>query len=357
MRIAVDAMGGDFAPAQIVKGALEAATAFSAEIILVGQPDAIEKALAGASKPDNLTIRPAEDVVAMDDSPVAALRGSRQSSLAVAVEMVRAGEAQAVVSAGNSGAFMAMATMRLRTISGIQRPGIGVFLPTGRGKRLLIDAGANADCKPRHLYEFALMGSTYAQYALGLDNPTVGLLSIGHEESKGNELVRAAYTLLRDGQLNFAGNIEGDRIFAGDVDVVVCDGFVGNVVLKMAEGLAESIVHLLKDGIRESKLAMLGALLMKPALRRLRTRFDYAEYGGMLLLGVNGICVVCHGKSSAKAIRNAIAVAQKAVEGDVVGHMRANCAILGDRPAAEADVSAKETVASAQSTSVEIPSV
>ena len=328
MKIAVDAMGGDFAPAEVVKGAVEAARLSDAEIVLVGRSDAIEQALAGLTRPANLTIRPAADVVAMDDSPVTALKGSRQSSLAVAVEMVREGEAQAVTSAGNSGAFMALATMRLRMIPGMQRPGIAVFLPTPKGKRLLIDAGASADCKPRHLLEFAIMGSTYAQHALGLENPTVGLLSIGHEESKGNELVRATYPLLRDAPLNFMGNIEGNHIFSGEADVVVCDGFVGNVVLKVGEGLADVIIKQIKAGILNSVTAKLGALLMKPVLLRLKASFDYAEHGGALLLGVNGICVVSHGRSDARAVRNAIAVAQKAVEKDVVAHMRAKCATV-----------------------------
>ena len=345
MRIAVDAMGGDFAPAEVVKGAVEAARLSDAEIVLVGQPDAIEQALAGVPRPANLTIRPAAGIVAMDDTPVTALKGSRQSSLAVAVEMVRDGEAQAVVSAGNSGAFMAVATMRLRMVPGMQRPGIGVFLPTPKGKRLLIDAGASADCKPRHLLEFAIMGSTYTKYALGLDNPTVGLLSIGHEESKGNELVRATYPLLRDSHLNFMGNIEGNHIFSGDADVVVCDGFVGNVVLKVGEGLADVIIKQIKAGIVSSAIAKIGALMMKPVLRRLKASFDYAEHGGALLLGVNGICVVSHGRSDAKAVRNAITVAQKAVASDVVSHMRAQCAALqpsptnGDAESAAADAS------------------
>jgi phosphate acyltransferase len=332
MRIAVDAMGGDFAPAEIVKGALDAARLSDAEIVLVGRPDAIEQALAGVPRPGNLIIRPAADVVAMDDSPVTALKGSRQSSLAVAVEMVRDGEAEAVVSAGNSGAFMAVATMRLRMIPGMQRPGIGVFLPTPKGKRLLIDAGASADCKPRHLLEFAVMGSTYAQYALGLENPTVGLLSIGHEESKGNELVRATFPLLRDAPLNFMGNIEGNHIFSGKADVVVCDGFVGNVVLKVGEGLADVIIKQIKAGIKASVIAKVGALMMKPVLRRLKRSFDYAEYGGALLLGVNGICVVSHGRSDARAIRNAIAVAQKGVANHVVAHMREKCAVVQPTP-------------------------
>lgn len=319
MVIAVDAMGGDAAPEAVVAGALLAAPQVEGTVILVGPAERIEKLLRGQSRPANLRVVDAPQVIGMDEDPGRAARNKPDSSLAVTVNLVRDGEADAAVSAGNSGAFMFLSQVRLRTLAGLQRPAIAVPMPGPRGARIMLDAGANVDCRPRHLAEFALMGSIYAEYALGRADPKVALLSIGEESSKGNEVTRAAHELLRQpsSPVHFVGNVEGTEVLSGDVDVVVADGFVGNVVLKVTEGVA----HFLMDGLREEASRglrnRLGALLMRPALRRLRRKLDYADYGGALLLGVNGICVVAHGRSSDRAICNAILVAQRAVAGGV----------------------------------------
>lgn len=324
MLIAVDAMGGDHAPRETVRGALLAAQRSKAGIALVGLPDALDPLL---SREDRalVDIVPAGSVVAMDESPAKALRARPDSSLAIAVNMVAEGKAAAVVSAGNSGAFMAIALTRLGRIAGVTRPAIAIPLPTRRGERVCLDAGANVDCHPEHLAQFAILGSVYCQQALSIPQPRVGLLSIGTEQIKGNELTRQAYELLHRTPVNFVGYVEGNHIFDGEVDVIVCDGFVGNVLLKAGEGLASLILSELRDRIRRSALAKLGLLFMYPALRQMRQRFDYSHYGGALLLGVRGICVVCHGRSNAQAIANAILVAERAVRSGVVNAVAEAC--------------------------------
>lgn len=325
MRIAVDAMGGDFAPEQIVAGALLAADEVNAQLSLVGQPSAVESFLGGAAALNGrVEVVAASDVIAMDESPRAALRGREDSSVARAVEMVSDGTAQAVVSAGNSGAFMALATMRLGTVPGVKRPAIAITVPSpGGGYRVLLDAGANADCKPEHLRDFGLMGSVYAEHALNVSNPRVGILSIGQEKVKGNELTKAAYGLLEEADLNFVGNVEGGDIFKDGADVVVCDGFTGNVVLKTVEGVGGTIFGQIRQSVKKSVLLSLFGPLIKAALRDVARQFDYSEYGGALLLGVNGVSVVGHGCSNANAVRNAIGFACRAVEGRMVEHMSA----------------------------------
>jgi glycerol-3-phosphate acyltransferase PlsX len=321
MRIAVDAMGGDYAPEQIVAGAVLAAEQLDARISLAGDPDAIEACMGEGARMDRLEIEPAGDVVAMGESPRAVLRGRDDTSMARAVEQVRTDAAQAVVSAGNSGAFMALSAMRLGTIPGVKRPAIAVTLPNQNGHRVLLDAGANADCKPDHLVDFALMGSVYAEYTLKIDNPRVGLLSIGEEKSKGNELTRAAHELLEAAELNFVGNVEGGDIFGDSADVVVCDGFVGNVALKVTEGVADLLFSRLKQTIAQSpELKSAGAALSE-ALKSVAGQFDASEYGGALLLGVNGVSIVGHGCSDARAVRNAVRFAHTAVEGRLVEHL------------------------------------
>jgi len=315
MRIAVDAMGGDHAPAEIVAGALLAAGPLDREIILVGREPEVRAELARAGAvPPNVTVHHADQVVEMDESPRLALRQKAGSSVTVCVDMVRDGQADAAVSAGNSGALMAAATMRLGTLPGVQRPAIAVFMPTPHGHRIVLDAGANVDCKPEHLADFALMGSDYAKHALGIGEPRVGLLSIGTESSKGNELTLAAFPLLAALPINFIGNVEGNQILAGEVDVTVCDGFAGNVVLKVVEGTALELIADLKSALQRSVWSKLAALLMRPALRPMRTKYDYAEYGGALLLGTNGVCIVSHGRSDRRAMGKAIAVAAHSVE-------------------------------------------
>jgi len=318
----VDAMGGDNAPGQIVAGAALAAPNLAGEIILVGREDEIRGLLAahGPVAP-NIRVQHAEDVVEMDDNPMLALRQKAKSSVTVAVDLVRDGQADGAVSAGNSGALMAAATMRLGRLPGVSRPGIAVFMPTPLGKRICLDAGANVDCKPEHLLAYAVMGSEYAEHALGIANPRVGLLSIGTEACKGNDLTLATAALLAEAPINFIGNVEGSQIFEGAVDVTVCDGFVGNVVLKVTEGVANLVFSELKKTFRTSWRATLGAWIMKSELKRMSRQLDYAEYGGALLLGVSGVCVVSHGKSDARAIANAIAVAAAGAESRVVERM------------------------------------
>ena len=329
MIIAVDAMGGDLAPEQIVHGALCCPPHVGADLALVGQPDQVRRYLpADHQDRPELKIVAASGVVGMEDDLSSILRNGCQSSLAVAVEMVRTGEADAAVSAGNSGAFMALAYAQLGTIAGVRRPAIAVVLPSRRQAQVLIDGGANVDCQPVHLAQFAVMGSIYAQHALQIDRPRVGLLSIGREPSKGNDLTRAAYELLRESPLDFIGNVEGDDMLGEDVDVIVADGFAGNVALKAAEGMARWATSELDREIAQSVWARLGALLMRRSLAKLRKSLDYATYGGALLLGVRGICVVSHGRSDARAISNALSVAHRAVNGQIVQRLQHLCGKL-----------------------------
>jgi len=249
--------------------------------------------------------------------------------MAVAVRMVKEGRADGVVSAGNSGAFMAMALTTLGRIPGVDRPAIAIPVPTPAGDRLVLDAGANVDCTPGHLLQFGVLGSVYCECGMGIESPRVGLLSIGSEETKGNELTRAARLLLMEAPLNFIGCVEGTDIFSGGADVIVCDGFVGNVLLKAGEGIAHLLMSELRQTFRNSVLAKIGLLFMYPALRRMKQRFDYSSYGGALLLGVKGISVVCHGRSDGRAIANAVKVAERAVRGRVTQAMEEACERLG----------------------------
>ncbi len=325
MRIAVDAMGGDFAPEQIVAGSLLAADELDADLSLVGRPAAIRPYVDERARLNGrIEIVAATDVIAMDESPRAAVRGRDDSSVARAIAMVAEGTAKAVVSAGNSGAFMALATTRLGRIPGVKRPAITVMMPNpDGGHRLLLDAGANADCRPEHLRDFGLMGSIYAEHALEMQNPRVSLLSIGHEKGKGNELTKAAHELLAQTGLNFIGNVEGGDIFTDSCDVVVCDGFTGNVVLKTSEGVGSAIAHQIREVVSESNSFSEAEPLFQAALETVTRRFDYSEYGGALLLGVNGVSIVGHGCSDANAMRNAIRFAFRAARSDLVEHISA----------------------------------
>jgi len=325
MVIAVDTMGGDFAPQAIVKGALRGAKQLPVQIALVGRSEEIEKHLPdSAQRPSNLRIVAASDVIAMDAEPTGALRRP-ESSLFVAVDMVRNQEAQAVVSAGNSGALLALAHARVGVIEGLRRAGIAAPVISRRGPGIIIDAGANADCQPIHLAQFGLMGSIYAEYALDIREPRVGLLSIGSEPSKGNSLTRKAFDMLTAMPINFVGNIEADGIFNGQVDVTVADGFAGNVALKTAEAMAHFVMDDLDNCLRDALNGKLAEFLMTSKLDSLHRRYDYASYGGALLLGVRGIVVVSHGRSDSRAIASAIEVAQRAVEGGVVKHLEQAC--------------------------------
>lgn len=316
MKIALDAMGGDAAPASTVAGAIEALEKFpDIELVLVGDQARIEKELGvhGAKLSKRLTIHHASQVVEMGDSAIDAVRRKKDSSISRAVELLADGAVEALVSAGHTGAFVAASVVKLRTLPGIDRPGIASIMPTETGLFLLLDAGANVDSEPKHLLQYGIMGSVYSREMLKRKNPRVGLMSIGSEASKGNELTKAAYEELSVAKINFIGNVEGHDLFNKEVDVVVCDGFVGNVILKTSESLAAAIFAWLKRELNKDIVRRAGALLAKEAFYTIRRRTKAEEYGGMPLLGVNGICIKAHGNSSPKAIRNAIRVAHEAV--------------------------------------------
>jgi glycerol-3-phosphate acyltransferase PlsX len=324
LRIAVDAMGGDVGPTVTVEGAVAAAREYKVEVVLVGDKATVERELArhdAARLP--VTVRHASQVVSMDESPSQALRRKRDSSLRIAAELVRDGEAGAFVSAGNTGAAMAIAMFTLGVLPGVDRPAIAVVLPNLKGRTILLDVGANVDPKPKHLVQYAVMGQMYARDILGIASPRVGLLSVGEEEGKGNELVREVFKTLEGMPLNFAGNVEGRDLYNGSVDVVVTDGFTGNVALKISESLADMIVHLIREELTSTPIAKLGALLVRPAFRRFWKRVDYNELGGAPLLGINGACIISHGASPPRAVKNAIRVASEWLRSDVNAHIRA----------------------------------
>ena len=313
VRIALDAMGGDHAPSEVVKGALLAAAEFAVEIILVGQEDVVRRELAAASAtaPRNIDVYDAREIVTMEDTALAPLRRKRNSSVRVCANLVAEGRAHAFVSAGNTGATWTSARAVMGMIEGVSRPALAAVLPSVKGHTLLLDVGANVDAKPNHLREFAVMGHFYAQMLFGIDAPRVGLLSIGEEEGKGNELTREVFRVLKETGLNFIGNAEGRDVYNGNADVVVCDGFTGNVVLKASEALGEMVSRTLREAIMSSPVRKLGGMLAKGAFDDLKKRMDYSEYGGAPLLGVKGGCIVCHGRSNAKAIKNAVRVARE----------------------------------------------
>jgi phosphate acyltransferase len=311
-------------PTVTVEGAVAAAREYKVEIVLVGDKATVERELArhhAAKLP--VTVRHASQVVSMDESPSQALRRKRDSSLRIAAELVRDGEAGAFVSAGNTGAAMAIAMFTLGVLPGVDRPAIAVVLPNLKGRTILLDVGANVDPKPKHLVQYAVMGQMYARDILGIASPRVGLLSVGEEEGKGNELVREVFKTLEAMPLNFAGNVEGRDLYNGSVDVVVTDGFTGNVALKISESLADMIVHLIREELTSTPIAKLGALLVRPAFRRFWKRVDYNELGGAPLLGINGACIISHGASPPRAVKNAIRVATEWLRSDVNAHIRA----------------------------------
>lgn len=322
--VALDAMGGDAGPAVNVEGAVAAARELGLGVILVGVQEEIRRHL---DRHDlrglPIKVRHASEVVEMGESPSTALRKKKDSSIRVAVDLVRSGDADAVVSAGNTGAVMAITLVVLGPLAGVERPAIAAALPTLAGHAILLDVGANVDCKPRHLVQFAIMGNVYARQVLGKARPRVGLLSIGEEETKGNELTKEAFRALEEEPgIEFIGNVEGVDVFKGHADVVVCDGFTGNVALKIGESVAETIMALVREEVTADLRSRAGALLLKPAFRRLQRRLDYSEVGGAPLLGVNGITIISHGRSSAKAIRNALRVAGDCVKSRVLDNIR-----------------------------------
>lgn len=315
MRIAVDAMGGDFAPREIVAGALSAARRLACleRLFLVGREDDVRAELGNASVPSCVEIVPASEVVEMEDSPASAVRRKRDSSINRAVDLVKSGEADAVFSAGNTGAAVAATTLKLRALPCVDRPAIASVMPSVNGPFVLIDAGANPECTPHMLMQFAAMGTVYAREILGIAHPRVGLLSIGGEAGKGNETTRETHAMLKASRLLFSGNVEGHRLYDGDVQVVVCDGFAGNVVLKTSESVARFIGLCLRQELTRNPFRKIGALLIKRGLDAVRRKGDPATYGGAPLLGLNGICIIGHGTSSARAVARAVEVTCEAV--------------------------------------------
>jgi glycerol-3-phosphate acyltransferase PlsX len=318
MKIALDAMGGDYAPANPVAGAILALRKYpSISLTLVGDEARVRAELARHDTrglEGRYEILHTTQVVEMSDSPIDSIRRKRDSSISRAVELVKDEVAEAVVSAGHTGAFVAAAVVKLRTLPGVDRPGIATVMPTETNLFVLMDAGANIDATPRHLLDYGIMGTIYSRAILGFANPRVGLMSIGTEDAKGNEKTKEAFNLLSNSGLNFKGNVEGHDVFENPVEVVVCDGFVGNVVLKTSESLANAIFHWLKHELKKSPLRMIGAWLARHAFIAIKKKTNYEEYGGSLLLGVNGVCVIAHGSSTPKAIMNAVRVAKEALE-------------------------------------------
>ncbi len=336
MRIALDAMGGDHAPAATVEGALLAVRQQGVEVALVGREDALRAELARhGSAPPGVTVVHASEVIEMDEHPAQAARTKRDSSMIVGMRLVKRGEAQAFVSAGNTGGAMAAALLALGRLRGVERPAIGALLPKlAGGVTLLLDAGANAECRPSHLVQFAHMGVAYLERALAVNNPSVGLLNIGEEATKGSPLAQEAHALLAASSLNFFGNVEGRDLTRGVVDVIVTDGFTGNVVLKTAEGVLEMFGRELKSALTSRPYYLPAALMLRPALNGLAKKFDYSEYGGAPLLGTNGVVVIAHGRSDAKAIASSIRVA---AEGARSGMQDALRDVFARSPGVDAD--------------------
>lgn len=322
MRIAVDGMGGDYAPAVVVEGAVQAASEYGLDIVIVGDRAKLEAELSniGTIQP-NIHIHHASEIIDMHEPGAASVRTKRDASICVAVELAKEAKVDAVVSAGNTAAFVSAAMLSLRRLEGVERPGIAVLLPSLKGPVLMIDVGATINPGPEHLVMFGIMGDVYSKHILNKKNPTIGLLNIGEESTKGPEFLKETHRLLELSKLNFKGNAEGKDIFAGEFDVVVCDGYTGNVVLKVAESIADTISSFIKKELKKGPLTLLGGILSSPAFEAIKRQIDYAEHGGAPLLGVNGICIISHGRSSAKAIKNAIRVAGEFVEHQVNQHI------------------------------------
>ena len=322
MRIAIDGMGGDRAPEAIVDGTVAAARDFGYELVLVGDKTMLKRELSRHRRcPDNIIIEHASEIVAMDEPAAVSVRRKRHSSIAVGIGLIKQGEVDAFISAGNTGAVVCSATLNLGLLPGVERPGISIVFPTFMGVSMLIDVGANIDPQPIHLLHYGIMGDAYCKYILDKPKPNIGLLSIGEESSKGTDFVKETHKLLEESRLNFTGNIEGQNVFTGRCDVILCDGFVGNVVLKVAEGIGAAITKLMKSQIRNRPVAQLGAILSKTAFKRLWKDLDYTEYGGAPLLGVDGCIIISHGSSTAKAIKNAIRKGAEFKENELNKHI------------------------------------
>jgi glycerol-3-phosphate acyltransferase PlsX len=312
-KIAVDAMGSDRGPSVEIEGAVQAATQYGIPIVLVGQENRIRDLLAQHETSGlQIDVVNATEVITMEDAAATAARRKKESSIHVAARLMREGVVSGFVSAGNTGAVMATVKMIMGTLAVVDRPALSTVLPTQKGKpAILLDVGANVDCKPHHLEQFAMMGDIYSRAIFGIRRPRVGLLSIGEEDTKGNELTKEAFKSLKRAPINFIGNVEGRDIFTGDVDVIVCDGFTGNVALKLSEGLYEAFASMLKQELQKTLSAKVGAIFAQNAFRNFKHRLDYSEYGGAPLLGIKGITIVCHGRSNSNAIKNAIRIADE----------------------------------------------
>ncbi len=312
-------MGGDHAPREIVRGAVLAASEYPVSILLIGREEDVRRELGEieGAVPPNIEVVDAREVVEMSDTALSPLRRKKNSSIRVCANFVAEGLASALVSAGNTGAAWTSARMVMGMIEGVDRPALAALLPRIGGRTVILDVGANVDSKPRHLRQFAVMAHFYAQMVLGIERPRIGLMSIGEEEGKGNELTRQSFKVMQEAGLNFIGNAEGRDVYNGNADVIVCDGFIGNVVLKASESLAEMVSQTLKDELTRTPIRKLGAFLARNAFSDMKKRLDYSETGGAPLLGVKGGCVICHGRSSSKAIKNAIRVAADFVENQI----------------------------------------
>ncbi|KPJ98057.1 MAG: phosphate acyltransferase [Desulfobacterales bacterium SG8_35] len=339
-------MGGELGPEEMVAGAIQAVEESDLDVVLIGDENIINGVLQKKSATSSrLHVVHASQTVSMDESPFDAIRRKKDSSIVRAFDCVKNGAADAVVSAGNSGATMASAIKSLGRLEKISRPGIASIFPTLKKPLVMMDVGANVDCRPQHLFQFGVMGAAFSDNLFQIKSPSIGLLSIGEEGGKGNILVKSAHELFRKSSLNFIGNVEGRDIFQGDVDVIVCDGFVGNVCLKVSEGLAEAIISMLRTEMSKSFMAKMGYLLAKKAFGNFGKRVDYAEYGGAPLLGVNGTGIVCHGRSNAKAIKNAIKVAAEMIRSKVNDHI---VQLLSDSKQGYAEEVQEQTSASMQ---------
>ena len=322
MRVALDAMGGDDAPGSIVAGAVLAAREYDHQIILVGDQSLVASELEKHKNvPKTISIHHSGSFVRMDESATIAIRKKKDASVSVCAELMREKVVDAMVTAGHTGAAVVACTLKNRLLEGVERPGIAILFPTLGTPTLLLDVGANIDVKPIHLYQYALMGDVYFRYIMRKSRPSVGILNIGEEESKGTDYIKEAHQLLSKSRLHFIGNVEGRDIFNGRVDIVICDGFVGNVVLKVSESIADVIGKLLKQELKKSPMTILGSLLAKPAFDALKKEVDYAEQGGAPLLGINGTCIISHGSSNARAIKNAVRVSAEFVKYEINQHI------------------------------------
>ncbi|PIQ88567.1 MAG: phosphate--acyl-ACP acyltransferase [Candidatus Omnitrophica bacterium CG11_big_fil_rev_8_21_14_0_20_42_13] len=342
MKIVVDAMGGDYAPQLVIEGAIRAVKDYGADIILVGDEAKIKnELLKHKASRLNIDIQPASEIIEMHEPAAVSVRKKRDSSIVKGINLIKEKKADAFVSAGNTGAVVCAATIALRLLPGIERPGISIIVPTPKGASFLIDVGANINAKPIHLMHYAIMSNSYCHYILNKENPTIGLLNVGEEETKGTDFIRDTFKLLEGSGLNFIGNVEGRDIFSGSCDIIICDGFVGNVVLKVAESLAETIGTFLYRELKRNIITKAGVLLLKSGLKRFKKSLDYSEYGGAPLLGVDGVVIIGHGRSNANAIKNAIRVAKEEVErkvnDNIIESVSHAISSISEEPAIKAD--------------------